>query len=228
LPGTPLELLGLFRKELRAAEARAIPWQRVFDAARPAVTSVWDSWSDKERRQFLRHLRPRWDIHRHRMAPSVANELQALLDSHQLEVAAGRIASYREAGDHVDVTLHRRGGGTRMYLAGHVVNCTGPGGDFDKIATPLIADLREKGLAKADSFGIGLQTDDCAVLDRAGTPSTWLFALGPLTKPAWWEIVAVPEIALQVGRLVAQIGDGATERAGRLTAKDFLDMGEGI
>jgi uncharacterized NAD(P)/FAD-binding protein YdhS len=228
LPKTPLALLRLFRSQLANAAARDVPWQRVFDAARPAVASVWDSWSAQERRQFLRHLRPRWDIHRHRMAPTVAAELQALLDSGRLDTTAGRIACYREDGAAVQVTLHARGGGARSVPASRVVNCTGPGGDFDRIAIPLIADLREQGLAKADPLGIGLETDDCAVLDATGGASSWLFAIGPLTKPTWWEIVAVPEIALQIERLVSQISNGTAERGARLTSQDFLGIGEGI
>ncbi len=126
----------------------------------------------------------------------------------------------------MDVTIKLRGGGTRQFRAGHVVNCTGPGSDFDKIAIPLIADLRERKLAVPDPLGLGFETRDCAVVDASGKPSAWLFALGPLTKPAWWEIVAVPEINLQIERLVAQI---TSEKAPqRLTTADFLGMGEGI
>ena len=113
-----------------------------------------------------------------------------------------------------------------MFEAGHVVNCTGPGGDFDKIAIPLSADLRERKLAMADPLGVGLETNDCAVREASGTPSSWLFALGPLTRPAWWEIVAVPEINIQIDRLVAQLTSPRTSAS--LTPRDFLGMGEGI
>jgi uncharacterized NAD(P)/FAD-binding protein YdhS len=106
------------------------------------------------------------------------------------------------------------------------VNCTGPGGDFDKIAIPLIADLRARRLAMADPLGVGLETNDCAVRDASGKPSSWLFALGPLTRPAWWEITAVPEINIQIDRLVAQLT--STAPAPSLTPEDFLGMGEGI
>jgi uncharacterized NAD(P)/FAD-binding protein YdhS len=107
-----------------------------------------------------------------------------------------------------------------------VVNCTGPGGDFDKIAIPLIADLRARRLAMADPLGVGLETNDCAVRDASGKPSPWLFALGPLTRPAWWEITAVPEINIQIDRLVTQLTSAAL--APSLTPEDFLGMGEGI
>ena len=77
-----------------------------------------------------------------------------------------------------------RGGAARVFGAGHVINCTGPGGDFSKIAIPLIADLRERRLAVPDALGVGLETKDCAVINGAGEASPWLFALGPLTRPA--------------------------------------------
>jgi uncharacterized NAD(P)/FAD-binding protein YdhS len=226
IPASPLALAKIVRAEIAKAQSQNIPWQRVFDAARPAVASVWSNWDDKSRRQFVRHLRVRWDIHRHRMAPRIGEELESLLKKGKLEIVAGRLGGFRETGDRVEVTLKLRGGGTLIFKAGQVVNCTGPGNDFDKIAIPLVADLRERGLARADSLGVGFETDDCAVLDANGRPSTWLFALGPLTRPAWWEITAVPEINIQIDRLVAQISSDAP--APRLTTADFLGMGEGI
>jgi uncharacterized NAD(P)/FAD-binding protein YdhS len=225
IPASPLELLRIVRSEIARAEAQGVPWQRVFDAARPAVATIWNGWSDRQRRQFLRHLRPRWDVHRHRMAPRIAADIDALVKSGQLEITAGRIAAAHEAGDGVIMSLATRAG-ERTFKAGHVVNCTGPGADFGRIAIPLIADLRGRRLAIADPLGVGFETVDCAVIDGDGKPSSWLFALGPLTRPVWWEITAVPEINLQIERLVAQLSAGAA--APRLTAADFFDMGEGI
>jgi uncharacterized NAD(P)/FAD-binding protein YdhS len=226
IPASPATLTRLLREEIARAHDAGIPWQRVFDAARPAVAAVWDSWSDTHRRQFLRHLRPRWDVHRHRTAPRVGAALDRLLTDGKLEMIAGRIAGYREAGAFVDVALTLRGGKTREFRAGHVVNCTGPGSDFDKIAIPLVADLRSRRLAVPDALGVGFETRDCAVLDGNGRPSDWLFALGPLTRPAWWEITAVPEINLQIERLVGQMTRQTA--AEPLSTADFLGMGEGI
>ena len=225
IPASPLALLRIVRAEIVAAAAQGIPWQRVFDAARPAVASIWNAWDDRSRRQFLGHLRVRWDIHRHRTAPRIAEGIDALTGSGRLEIIGGRIDGYAEDGAIVDVAVKLRGGGTRVFKAGHVVNCTGPGADFDKIAVPLIADLRGRGVAVADALGVGFETADGAVTDANGQASDWLFALGPLTRPAWWEITAVPEINLQIDRLVAQLTASGPER---LTPADFLFMGEGI
>jgi uncharacterized NAD(P)/FAD-binding protein YdhS len=223
IPASPRALTRIVRQQVALAASEGVVWQRVFDAARSAVPGIWNGWSDFSRRQFLRHLRPRWDIHRHRMAPRVSEGLAKLQSSGALEVLAGRIIGY---GRFVDVALRIRAGSERMFKAGHVINCTGPGGDFARTAIPLIAELRERKLAIPDPLGVGVETRDCAVIDGAGEPSSWLFALGPLTRPAWWEITAVPEINLQIERLVAQLGSPIT--APRLTVEDFMDMGGGI
>lgn len=226
IPRSCRELTKLVREQIAMAASRGVPWQRVFDAARPAVPSIWNVWSEFSRRQFLRHLRPRWDVHRHRMAPRVSDAFANLQNTGALQILSGRIAGYRPEGRLVEVSLRLRGGGERIFRAGHVVNCTGPGGDFGKTAIPLIADLRERKLAVPDPIGVGVETRDCAVIDGFGEASSWLFALGPLTRPAWWEITAVPEINLQIDRLVAQLVSPVT--AHRLTAADFMDMGGGI
>jgi uncharacterized NAD(P)/FAD-binding protein YdhS len=220
IPASALALTKLMREQIALAAERGIPWQRVFDAARPAVPGIWNGWGAFSRRQFLR------DIHRHRMAPRVSDAFTALQSSGALEIVSGRIGGYRPAGRFIDVTLRLRGGASRSFTAGHIVNCTGPGGDFAKIAVPLIAELRDRKLAVPDPLGVGLETRDCAVIDQAGEASSWLFALGPLTRPAWWEITAVPEINLQIDRLVAQLTNPVT--APPLTVSDFMDMGGGI
>jgi uncharacterized NAD(P)/FAD-binding protein YdhS len=63
-----------------------------------------------------------------------------------------------------------------------------------------------------------------------GVASSWLFALGPVTRPAWWEITATPEIVVQVDRLVARFAAPTPLEtpATRLTAEAFLDIGVGI
>lgn len=223
---SPLALTRVIRREVARAQAQGVPWQRVFDAARPAVPGIWHNWSAASRRQFTRHLRVRWDIHRHRMAPRIDDALRSLLKKGALEIVAGRVAGYTLADGTVDVDLLVRGGTHRVFRAGRVINCTGPGAGFDKIAIPLIADLRERGLAVSDPLGVGFLTQDCAIIDWSGSPSQWLFALGPLTRPNWWEITAVPEINLQIDRLVAQLSH--TTPAPPLTPADFLGIGEGI
>ena len=63
-------LLG--RRQMRAAASHGLPWQAVMDAVRPQVQALWRGLPLAERRRFLRHLRPWWDVHRHRIPPRSA------------------------------------------------------------------------------------------------------------------------------------------------------------
>jgi uncharacterized NAD(P)/FAD-binding protein YdhS len=228
---TPLSLARKIRKETERAEQSNVPWQRVMDAVRPAVARIWHSWSEKQRAAFLRHLRPRWDVHRHRIAPRIAAKLNGLVYAGRLEMFGGRIESYRPAGDAVDVGVRERGKSeTRTIRAAHVINCTGPRSDMGRLAFPLLADMRRRGLIAPDRLSLGIDTADCAAIGSAGHTSPWLYALGPLTRPTWWEITAVPEINLQVDRLVNTLSTphGAGGPAGKLLAEAFSELGTGI
>jgi len=45
----------------------------------------------------------------------------------------------------------------------------------------------------------------CAVMDRGGAISRRLFAVGPITKGAFWEMTAVPDIRRQCELLAANL-----------------------
>jgi uncharacterized NAD(P)/FAD-binding protein YdhS len=227
LPASPLTLSQAIRAEVRRAEAAGQPWQRVIDAVRPVIARIWSSWTPAQKRQFLRHQRPRWDVHRHRMAPRIAQRIDALMASGQLTVRAARTRDWTPAGDGVTVALHPRGGGPAETLTvAKVINCTGPRSDLHGLEVPLYADLARKGLIAPDDLGLGLETADCAVLGSRGEVSTWLYALGPLTRPAWWEITAVPEITAQVDGLAHRLaGDTVVTPS---LEEAFVDLGAGI
>lgn len=231
LHASPLDWMRVLRREAARAEAQGVPWQRVMDAMRPAVAKVWQSWSGTQRAQFLRHLRPRWDVHRHRMAPRIAERLEALMKKGRLSVRAGRILAHRRCGAEVEVVLRERGTGVEHVLpAARVVNCTGPRSDMERLAFPMLADLRRRGLIAPDRLGLGIETRDCAALGSAGHVSSWLYALGSLTRPNWWEVVAVPEINAQIDRLVHDLSSvrGAGGGAAPSLAEAFSDLGAGI
>ncbi|MFG1393007.1 FAD/NAD(P)-binding protein [Xanthobacter agilis] len=235
----PVEVMRRLRAAVRRARAAGAPWQKVMDAARPHLPSIWSQWTLVEKARFLRHGRTFWDVHRHRMAPRIAAGLSDLLERGQLQVIAGRITGFRrgEAERRVGVHVRPRGGGADTVLeVSAVVNCSGPRSDFAEIGIPVFADLRRSGRLVPDALGLGIETRDCAVVDRFGSASPWLFAVGPLTRPAWWEITAVPEVTVQIHRLVEHLaqpvgagprGRDGVPREGTLL-EDFIHLGEGI
>ena len=224
---SPREALHTIRENIQLAEAQNIPWQRVFDAVRPVVALLWQGWTLGQRAQFLRHLRTRWDVHRHRMAERIAFFIDELLRNGFLTVTAGRVLAVDEHKDGLTALIRLRGKRAQTVEVDALINCTGPAIDLRTTQHPLLGDLLHKGLVRSDPLGLGLETSDCAAIGANGVRSDWLFALGPLTRPAWWEITAVPEINAQVDRLVRQIARSETDLFRPLT-EVFLDIGAGI
>jgi hypothetical protein len=53
---------------------------------------------------------------------------------------------------------------------------------------------------------IGIEvTAQCALVDQFGVPSERLFAIGPLTRAAFWEVIAIPDIRAQCAALAAHL-----------------------
>ena len=180
-------------------------WRAAVDAMRPHSSAIWQAFSEQEQKRFMRHARPWWNVHRHRIATEVAERIRELVAVGRLEVQAGRVRSMRETPGGVEVTVARRGAGkggaekleTRIFDT--VVNCTGPLGAMGRTRNPVLRQMIDAGLIAVDDLGIGLKVDE---RDRAGT-AVW--ALGPLTKGKYWEIIAVPDIRGQAAEVAADI-----------------------
>lgn len=215
LPRTLLEQTRRIRREIVDAARRGFDWRSVMDAIRPIVQELWLALPMAERRRFLRHVRPYWDVHRHRMAPEVAREIESLRRSGRLVAAGGRITEASCTDGRLSILFRPRDRGPDQRLtADWMINCSGPESDYKRISHPLVRSLFDGGLARPDPLSLGLEvTRDFAVVERDGAASTWLFALGPPTKGAFWESTAVPDIRKQCARfaerLSRQDGNGA-------------------
>ena len=72
----PSKMLKRVRHEIKIAAAKNMPWQAVIDSLRPHTNIIWQNWSKEHRATFTRHLLTLWNIHRHRMAPQIAESLK--------------------------------------------------------------------------------------------------------------------------------------------------------
>ncbi len=167
-------------------------WRVAFDGLRGHTTSLWRNLDEAQRRRFLRHLRPYWEVHRHRMAPQVADRFEAWTASGALTLAAGRLTGATQEA----VTWRVRGETVKRGLEGAVlINATGPEADVTQAPTALLAQLLATGQARPDPLRLGLDvTRDGNLIDAGGRPQSGLFAIGPLTRPALWEAAAVPDL----------------------------------
>ena len=175
-----------------------VGWRAAIDSLRPHSQALWQSLGTEQQRRFLRHARPWWDVHRHRIAPEVAATMARLIAEGRLQVMAGRVVSASPAQDGLDVEIRRRGAAEpRRIRFAYAFNCTGPLHAIERTRDPLLRSLFDSRAISADPLGIGLAVDENS---RAGER---LWALGPLTKGRYWEIIAVPDIREQAA-LVAE------------------------
>ena len=199
-------MLRAMREEVPAAAAEGAGWRSVVDSIRPRTRSIWASWPDEERRRFLRHARPYWEVHRHRMAPENARTIDALLEAGRLRIVAGRIAGVSETTSAIEVRVAPRGRQPEILTAARVVNCTGPGMDYRASRENLVKDLLARGLARPGPLGLGFDAEpDGALIGADGRPSTTLFTLGPPLKGRDWETTAVPEVREQALALAKRL-----------------------
>ncbi|NLS26363.1 hypothetical protein S2M10_13450 [Sphingomonas sp. S2M10] len=196
---------------LRAVRQRAeqVGWRNAVDELRPFTQPIWANASEEERARFLRHLRPWWDVHRHRLAPEVHARLQALIDRGQLEVRAAKTLGFAEGPDGIAVTLRPRGQDAPETLrAQRIVNCTGPLGDLARSREPLLQRLAARGVIRPDPAHIGIDVDNQGQTIAAdGRANANLYALGPMTRGAFWEIVAVPDIRTQTWAVARRLSN---------------------
>jgi uncharacterized NAD(P)/FAD-binding protein YdhS len=200
-----LRLFQAVRREIDRAAADGVNWRSVIDAMRANCHLLWRDLSEADRARFLRHVRPWWDIHRHRMAPPVAATFEALRASGRLQLLAGRLAGIEPTGRTVKVAWRPRGAAVAQTLnVQRVIDCTGLRADLSKSTEPLIRNLLADGLARPNHLGLGIDVEPPgSVVDAGGEVTPGLFAVGPITRGAYWEITAVTDIRAQVEQVAA-------------------------
>lgn len=179
-PRTARQLLRLVHNAIKDG----LPWRAVIDSLRSRTNEIWLSLPIEEQRRFKRHLQRRWDVVRHRMAPAIADRVDA-------EVAAGTFKVHR--------------GSIRLIeeiKAARVINCTGPNMDYRKVGSLLLNSLFAQGLIAAGPLGAGLATNrDGALQALDGAYSSVLFHVGPGRQGTLLEAIAVPELRNQAADL---------------------------
>ncbi|HEY0190523.1 MAG TPA: FAD/NAD(P)-binding protein, partial [Kofleriaceae bacterium] len=195
-------------RALTAAVHRALldapDWRVVIDGLRPHSARLWAGLSRSDQAAFLRHVRPLWEVHRHRMAPSIAALVDEQLRTGALRILAGKVRTVTASATHARLTIALRTGGEVQLSAGHVINCTGPGHHQAQLPAPLPA-MIAAGLLEPDPLGLGVLTGPAHEALAAGSPRPGLYVLGTLCKPRLWESTAVPELRAQAETVARQV-----------------------
>ncbi|MFZ2990925.1 FAD/NAD(P)-binding protein [Ideonella sp.] len=192
----------------QADEVDGREWRDVLASLRSCTPTLWQRLSLRDRAQFLRHLQPWWDSHRHRLAPALWQRVRAERALGRLTHYAGRVRSVVPSPlGRWHVSWQPRGGGP--LLSGQVaavINCTGPSSALRTATEPLLQALRHRGVLQPDQLGLGLLIDEQhRPLDGSGVAAEGLFYLGPMLKARYWEAIAVPELRQHAAQVAASV-----------------------
>lgn len=185
----------ILREGAREAERQGLPWQAVMETARPLVQELWRTLTHEDQRRFLRHVVRYWDVHRHRIAPQVHAQLEALQASGQLRLHRGRLQTVAREGARIRVSVSMRDRRSLELDVNRIVNATGVEMRAQLMRNPLLSDLLGKGLARPGPHGIGIDT--CAqgeLVDAQGRNLPAIAVVGSLRIGRLWESIAVPEL----------------------------------
>ena len=129
-----------YLRAVRAAIAEGMEWRAAVDSLRSTTNDLWLALPRKEQERFRRHLQRRWDVVRHRMAPPIADMIEAELAAGTLRIEPGHLAAVRASGLGAKITLRGTEGRTEL-LTGRVINCTGPSMNYRRVGSPLLSSL---------------------------------------------------------------------------------------
>ena len=189
-----------FERAVERIRSYGDDWPRAVDSLRPITQTLWRSFDEPLRREFLTSYRNLWDTHRHRVAPSVARDLQSWREEGRFTVTAAAIERIDASRDRLRVVA-----GDSAWDADRLVVAVGP--DADARASPLLGRAIADGLLRPGPEGIAIDVDAITgqVLDAHGEARLPAFALGALRKGVLWETLAMPEIRAQAADVAARI-----------------------
>lgn len=173
------DVLDLFR-------AAGDDWRTALDGLRPHTATVWQRLTDAERCEVVENWTTIWNVHRHRMAPSVAAALQA--DDGFRVIATST----------PEVEIER-------LRPSAVIDCTGPQLDWSRSTDELRRDLVASGVATQHHTGLGIVAHDQVV-------APGLLTLGASLTGQLWECNAVPELRAQSERVAELAAAHVTHR----------------
>lgn len=205
----PSSLANWLRRQIYVQEAQGGNWRDVIDGLRPFNQRIWQEWTQSQRSSFLRHGKAWWDVHRHRVAPEIHDRILALVQAGRLDVRAARIidVTHKNIGESVRIKP-RNGHAINNLSVTRIYDVTGIVRNLENSSAPILQSLSQQGLARPDPLRVSLDVSpDCNLIGMDGAPSDIFYAVGPLTRGAFFEIDAIPEIRVQCAALAKRLAN---------------------
>lgn len=209
--GQPVSrLTAWLRKRVADAEMQGGNWRSVVDGLRPHVQHLWQALDAGSRSRFLRHACAWWEVHRHRLPPRSAEQIAAASSKGRLVLSRAAFLGAQRNADGTMTARLRQAGATADVLRTyhHVVDCRGIRRDPARNAAQVVRQLLLDDLTRVDPLRLGISVDSQArVLRPDGSPLEGVVAIGPVSRAAFWEITAIPDIRVQAAWLAEKLAN---------------------
>lgn len=193
------ELLSIVNAQLKKAKKESLNPHSIIDAMRPHLQFIWLNFTLFEKQQFLRHLRHKWGVARHRAPAQTMAVFNEMLSAGSINLIKGRIYDILKTGNEFQVFYSDSKSKQQTFKTECIINCTGPESNYLKIPSILVQSLIKNKLLEPDSVNYGIKAD------KNGEIAPNIYTLGPTLKGVLWESIAVPEIRLQAKELATKI-----------------------
>ncbi len=206
-------LLAWWRRAVSLASAdRNDAEASVIAALRPVLPTIWRRLPIADRGRFLRHVRPRWDVLRHRAPPSVRAVLELGVAEGSIELVAGHLAAVHAGPAGLRCELATAGGTTPRDVR-WLINCTGPERDLRRSRSPLVHALLAHRMVAPDPFGLGVFTGAAGQLIGDAGLVRDAYVVGPWRMADLFEASAVPELRQHAAETAAAIAESPAHDA---------------
>ena len=205
-------MVSIFRKFVKDLKSKNISWQHAIDLLRPHTQTIWKQLTLKERKRFLRHLRPFWEVHRHRATEDSLVVVNNLIAEGKLIQIKAKIKTLEvDSNKKLFLLLRSRNGEMRLG-ADYVINCIGPSINLSKGSEPLLINAINDSVLRLDALSIGIDCDDIGRARRthSGVHKN-LFVVGALRRASLWESTAVPELRKQTEQIAEYLVNSSFE-----------------
>lgn len=175
--------------------------QSIIDSLRPYSQSLWKMMSKLEQRRFLRHIRPYWDVVRHRVAPKISQQIQDYITNNSLVIRRGKFKTV-EIGAKNDLLVDfiTPDGRVERISCDYLINGTGISTNIID-ASVLFKQVLDDSLLSLDENQLGIQMVD----DFRVSSEERIYVAGPLTRAKLWENIAIPDIRKHASDLSKEI-----------------------
>ncbi|WP_084792614.1 FAD/NAD(P)-binding protein [Mycobacterium sp. E136] len=217
------QLRAAFAADIAHAREAGSDWRQVIDAIRPRTAQLWRSLGWEGQRRFLREDLRQWEVLRHRMPPTIADEIFSAIDSGRLLIEAGEVADVSLRGSGVELVVATSDRSVRRS-GDAVVVATGAAWDRRSLRrSTLWANLLSTGIASLHPCGVGVRLDrNGYLIDKVGGTVPDIVCIGPIRQGEEWETTAIPEIRDQAVAVADLLADDKRDRPLRTPSRNAV------